>query len=222
MAFTQKIFTSQECDKIYDLSQKVGSKTDGGKRFTYMNQDDSNDENQQQQVSNFYDNFFDMLAKNNLYSGSLVPDSSSTPNVYTSTEDVGEAWGWHRDDFKTPEADMMREWTVILSLNDAEEYEDGEVLILGGGSESLFKMPKGWICFAPTSHYVKFNKVTKGRRLLMRWAVESLVKDPREIELLTRYTQLYHAFRENLSEQANDLFTLANNMLLNYMIRDKE
>tara|TARA_B100001996_G_scaffold313136_1_gene255452 strand:+ start:261 stop:929 length:669 start_codon:yes stop_codon:yes gene_type:complete len=222
MSFTQRIFTDQECDKIYDLSQKVGSSSDKGKRFTFMDQSDSSDENQQQMVSNFYDTFFDMLAKNSLYSGSLVPDSSSTPNVYTSTEELGEEWGWHRDDFKTPEADMMREWTVILSLNDPEEYDDGEVIILGGGSESVFKMPKGWICFAPSAQYVKFNKVTKGRRILMRWAVESLVKDPREIELLTRYTQLYHAFKENLSGQADDLFSLANNMLLNYMIREKE
>ena len=222
MSFTQRIFTDQECDQIYDLSQKVGSSSDKGKRFTFMDQNDSEDENQQQQVSNFYNKFFDMLAKNGLYSGSLVPDSSSTPNVYTSTEEMGEEWGWHRDDFKTPEADMMREWTIILALNDPEEYEDGEVLILGGGSESVFKMPKGWICFAPSAQYVKFNKVTKGRRILMRWAVESLVKDPRQIELLTRYTQLYHAFKENLSEPADELFSLANNMLLNYMIREKE
>ena len=83
MSFTQRIFTSQECDKIYDLSQKVGSSSDKGKRFTFMDQSDSSDENQQQMVSNFYDTFFDMLAKNGLYSGSLVPDSSSTPNVYT-------------------------------------------------------------------------------------------------------------------------------------------
>ena len=37
-----------------------------------------------------------------------------------------------------------------------------------------------------------------------------------------RYQQLYDAFQENLSEQADELFKLANNMLLNAFLDKTE
>tara|TARA_B100000131_G_scaffold297307_1_gene315932 strand:+ start:132 stop:800 length:669 start_codon:yes stop_codon:yes gene_type:complete len=219
MAYTQRIFTEAQCDGIYDLSQKVGSTEDSAKRFIFMSQANKEDEDQIAQATNFYNGFYDLVQNNDVYTNSVVPSNTSLPSVYTSTIKFGEAWGWHRDDFTQKEVEMTREWTVIVSLNGPEDYEGGEVVVLDGGTESILKMPKGYAAICPASNYVKFNKVTKGKRICMRWAVESLIKDREEFELNLRYNQLYNAFRENLSEQADELFVLANNKLLNHLIK---
>ena len=48
MSFTQKIFTPEQCDAIYDASQKLPTKEDQLERFSYMSQTDKDDPVQQE------------------------------------------------------------------------------------------------------------------------------------------------------------------------------
>ena len=220
MSFTQKIFTPEQCDAIYDASQKLPVKEDELKRFSYMGQSDKDDPSQQELAKNFYNLFYGFLQDSSAYVNGCAPAQTSIPIISTSTPKLGKEWQYHRDDFEDKQ--MKREWTVILSLSEPDDYEGGEAVMLGNGSESILKMPKGWMAICPAENYVKYNEVTGGQRRLARWCIISGIKDKQHFEINMRYQQLYDAFQENLSEQADELFKLANNMLLNVFLDKTE
>ena len=220
MSFTQKIFTPEQCDAIYDASQKLPTQEDTLERFSYMSPTDPDDPAQQEFAKNFYNLFYGFLQESSSYVNSLAPAQTSIPIVCTSTPKLGKEWQFHRDDFE--DKDMKREWTIILSLSEPEEYEGGEIIILGSGSESVLKLPKGWIAICPSENYVKYNEVTGGQRRLARWCIVSGIKDKTQFEINIRYNQLYEAFKDNLSTQADELFKLANNMYLNSILDKSE
>jgi len=216
MSFNQRVLTLEQADEFLDKARKVGVKPDPDKRFMYLAEESEDNEFPMQKE--FYNHFFKSFSESDLYRNSILPRKTSIPSVYFSTEEYGKEWTFHRDDFKVD--DMVREYSVILSLSDPDEYEGGDCVILNNGMETSMKLPKGYMAIFPSSSYVKFEKVISGNRTVVRWATEVGLKNHTEFELNMRYQQLYSAFKSNLSPQAEELFFVANNMLANYFMKD--
>lgn len=211
MTHTCKLFTPEECVTIFDKANKVGWSLDESKRFSVI---DLSVEDEHDLVKSYTSYIYPTLNQNKNYSSLVVPKRTSIPLVYISTaKESGEEWQYHRDDYETE--DMKREYTVLLSLSDPSEYDDGDVYIRHSGTESTFKLPAGFALVTPTTTYIKFGKVTKGCRKFCRWTIESYIKDKDMFDINLQYNQLYLAFQDNLSKQADEIFSLTNNMLLN-------
>lgn len=213
MSFNTKILSPEESDEFLDKARKVGVKSDSVKRFLYLSENDT--EGEYAMEKSFYQYFFKTFSDSDFYRNAVLPQKTSVPAVYFSNEECGEEWKFHRDDYE--QDDMVREYSVVLSLSD--DYEGGEMVVLRGGIESTVKLPKGYMAIFPSDTYVKFLKVTSGERVITRWATEVGIKDPTEFELNLRYQQLFNAFQGNLSPQAEEMFFLANNMLANYFTK---
>ena len=106
MSFTQKIFTPEQCDSIYDASQKLPIQEDQLKRFSYMSQTDKDNPEQQELAKNFYNLFYGFLQESTAYVNALAPAQTAVPIVCTSTPKLGKEWQFHRDDFE--DKDMKR------------------------------------------------------------------------------------------------------------------
>lgn len=210
MAHTCKIFSPEDVGEIFDKANKVGWKEDSLNRFRIL---DFGKEDKHGTFSSYQKYIYNKLNENQDYSAFVVPRKTSIPLLYISSEEHSETWQYHRDDLNS--SDMNREYSVILFMSDPDEYEGGEISIRIGGTESVYKLPKGVCIIFPTSTYVKVSPVASGTRILCRWTIETYVKNAEMFNINLQYNQLYRAFRENLSPQADEVFTLTNNMLLN-------
>lgn len=207
MAHTCRIFTPEEVAEWSDKANKLGWVEKDRFRVIDLGQEDKH-----KKVAAYTNYAYSTLNNNKDYGALVVPRKTSVPLVYVSNSDH-EEWGYHRDDSNSKE--MKREYTVILALNDASEYEGGEIVVRDGGAEVNFKLPAGMCVVTPTSTYIKLNKVNAGVRAICRWTIESYIKNKSFFNINLQYNQLYSAFREGLSAPADELFSLTNNMLLN-------
>lgn len=211
MAHTCKLFTPEECLEIFDKANKIGWNLDETKRFSVIN---LNQEDEHDLIKAYTSYIYPKLNQSTQYSSLVVPKKTSIPLVYSSnSEESGAEWTYHRDDYESE--DMKREYTVILSLSDPDDYESGEMYVRDSGTESTYKLPAGYAVVMPSTNYVKFAGVEKGTRKMCRWTIETYIKDPEMFDINLQYNQLYLAFQDNLSKQADEIFSLTNNMLLN-------
>ena len=74
---------------------------------------------------------------------------------------------------KNPMEDRARKISFSLGLNDADEYEGGE-LVLNLGSKSIhsYRLSKGEVLIFPSYILHKVTPVTKGfRKVIVGWGV---------------------------------------------------
>jgi len=215
MSFNTRILDPEKCEEFLDKARKVGVKADPANRFLYLAEDGKDEDYPMEKQ--FYQYFFKTFSENDFYRNAVLPQKTSVPAVYFSNQEYGQEWKFHRDDFD--QDDMTREYSVVLSLSNPEDYEGGEMIVVNAGMESTVKLPKGFMAIFPAESYVKFEDVTSGERVICRWATEVGLKNHTEFEINLRYQQLFNAFQGNLSPQAEEMFFIANNMLANHFMK---
>jgi len=207
MAHTCRIFDADQAKEWLDKANKLGWLEQDRFRVIDLGQEDKH-----KKVQAFTNYSYTTLGNNKDYTNLVVPRKTSIPVVYISDESHS-AWGYHRDD--STSKDMKREYSVILALNDPSEYEGGELVVRENGAEVNFKLPVGMCLITHASSYIKLNKVNAGSRVICRWTIETYVKNKTFFNINLQYNQFYSAVREGLSDPADELLSLTNNMLLN-------
>jgi len=207
MAHTCKLYTKEQTAEWFDKANKLGWKEDPQNKFISL------DLNAEEEKLRSYTNYaYGSLNSNKTYGSLVVPRRTSIPIVYVSKEG-NSSWTFHRDDSYTES--MTREYSIVLAMNAPEEYDDGEIVVRSGGAEVNYKLPVGMALVVPSTSYLKFRSVTKGQRIICRWSIESYIKDHDYFNINFQYNQMYDALSEGLSEPADEMFAVTNNMLLN-------
>jgi len=90
--------------------------------------------------------------------------------TYNGREEDGEGghYYWHRD----TGGDSPRKLSLVMQLSEPDEYEGGELEILGGNGQILrVDKKKGFIAMFPSYHSHRVTPVTSGvRKSLVVWA----------------------------------------------------
>jgi PKHD-type hydroxylase len=102
-----------------------------------------------------------------------------------SRYEVGMSYGSHVDNALMGQPELMRsDLSFTLFLNDASDYEGGELVVETPQGEESFKLAAGGMVLYPSSTLHRVETVVKGMRLVAVSWVQSLVRDPQEREIL--------------------------------------
>lgn len=141
----------------------------------------------------------------NIVSNSLIENfkfhNFTVPNNYKSVVSKTEAGG-----FYGPHMDHWNigDFSTTVFLNDANEYEGGELcLYFGGEDEVKIKLNAGWSVTYPTGILHRVNKVTRGSRYVCVIWTNSLLKN-------THMRQIYYELSniENCISKNNNFYAL--------------
>ena len=96
------------------------------------------------------------------------------PFQYTEYDESYKGhYNWHMDTGpKRAFEDQARKISFSLGLNDADEFEGGELVIKFGIDEQSYKLSKGEVLIFPSYLVHKVTPVTKGlRKVIVGWGV---------------------------------------------------
>jgi PKHD-type hydroxylase len=130
------------------------------------------------------------------FQAATMPCRIATPYYARYTEGMG--YGDHVDDpvMGPPGGQYRSDVSTTVFLNEPDQYAGGELVIGTAFGEQSIKLPAGDVVVYPSSSLHRVAQVTSGERLVaVTWA-QSMLRDPRQRELLF---QLYRA-REQLLE----------------------
>jgi len=120
----------------------------------------------------------------------LLPRTMSRPIL--SDYEVGMAYGRHTD--SAIGSDATRSYRTDISctifLEDPAGYDGGELVIETEYGNSSFKLPAGDAVFYPTLFTHQVRTVTRGRRRVCVFWLESFVRDPQKRAILLDLVQL--------------------------------
>jgi PKHD-type hydroxylase len=124
----------------------------------------------------------DSLGADPIYRAAVWPRSSTPPrfNLY----EEGMYYGEHLDAALMMNQMLRADVSITVFLNDPNEYDGGELLIDTGAGIRVVKMASGdCVAYgAGTRHSIA--RVTRGRRLVAVFWVQSLIRDPERRRLL--------------------------------------
>lgn len=129
------------------------------------------------------------LVQNPQYQQAVLPLRVAT--AFYARYEVGMAYGFHVDDpVMGPMAGRYRsDVSTTVFLNDATDYEGGELVIQTSFGEQRIKGNAGDAIIYPSSSWHKVAQIKAGTRLVaVTWA-QSMVKDPNQRELLYQLAQ---------------------------------
>lgn len=136
------------------------------------------------------------LVQHPLYQAAAMPYRVATPYYARYTQ--GMSYGDHIDDpvMGPPGGQYRSDVSTTVFLNAPEEYTGGELVIRTAYGEERLKCAAGDAVIYPSSSLHHINEITRGERLVAVTWTQSMLRDPRQRELLY---QLYQA-RESLLE----------------------
>lgn len=126
-----------------------------------------------------------------------------------SRYDEGMYYGRHLDNAIFTFGEHLRsDLSMTLFLNDATEYEGGELLVECGGEIKRYKGHAGDLVLYPSGLHHEVTEINKGsRRVAVTW-IESLIRNTEQRELLAGLGGLMH--QDNPSKEAlKDMLTHA-------------
>lgn len=99
----------------------------------------------------------------------------------------GMAYGRHVDDaiMHPDRSDFRTDLSVTIFLNDASDYDGGELLIDGSVAEEAVKLPRGAAVVYPATSLHRVGEVTRGVRLAAVTWVQSYVRDAGKRDVLS-------------------------------------
>ncbi len=102
-----------------------------------------------------------------------------------SKYEPGMAYGSHVDDaIMGPHGGTRTDVSTTVFLSDPDEYEGGELVIEQSIGELRVKLPAGSAVVYPSGDLHHVAPVTKGVRLAAVTWIQSLIRDPRQREIL--------------------------------------
>lgn len=132
------------------------------------------------------------------YQAAALPARVATP--FYARYAPGMNYGEHVDNPVMGNAPHLyrADVAVTIFLNDASDYDGGELRIRTAFGEQTVKLPAGDAVLYPASSLHRVTEVTRGERLVAVTWVQSLVRDPVRRELLYEL----HRAREKLLHDA--------------------
>ena len=124
------------------------------------------------------------LVQNKEYQAAVLPLKVATAFYARYTK--GMTYGFHVDDpiMGPMNARYRTDVSTTVFLNGKDDYEGGELVIRTPYGEQKFKPDAGEAITYPSGSWHQVAEVTKGERLVaVTWA-QSMVKDPKQRELL--------------------------------------
>jgi len=103
-------------------------------------------------------------------------------SILISRDRVGMQYGRHVDNPIIAEARSDVSFTLFLS--DPATYDGGELVLEEGSGEMTVKLPAGAMVVYPSGQLHRVEPVTRGERLAVVGWAQSLVRDPRQREIL--------------------------------------
>ncbi len=136
------------------------------------------------------------LVQHPVYQAAAMPCRVATP--YYARYTRGMSYGDHVDDpvMGPPGGQYRSDVSTTVFLNTPDEYQGGELVIRTDYGEERLKCDAGDAVIYPSSSLHHINEVTGGERLVAVTWTQSMLRDPRQRELLY---QLYLA-RESLRQ----------------------
>jgi PKHD-type hydroxylase len=138
------------------------------------------------------------LVQHPLYQAAVMPYRVATP--YYARYAPGMSYGDHVDDpvMGPPGGQYRSDVSTTVFLNPPDEYLGGELVICTDYGEEQLKCAAGDAVIYPSSSLHHINEVTAGQRLVAVTWTQSMLRDPRQRELLY---QLYQARKSLLQSQ---------------------
>ena len=136
------------------------------------------------------------LVQHPLYQAAAMPYRVATPYYARYTQ--GMSYGDHVDDpvMGPPGGQYRSDISTTVFLNAPDDYQGGELVIRTAYGEEQLKCAAGDAVIYPSSSLHHINEVSAGERLVAVTWTQSMLRDPRQRELLY---QLYQA-RESLRQ----------------------
>jgi PKHD-type hydroxylase len=175
--FFEDLFTSEECDKIVELSKtipvaeaKIGSEESGGG----VNKNKRRSELHWIEWNNEYNWIFDRLAENIVKANQkwwgyhLAGMNEALQLTHYKSEDLGH-YDWHEDHGDSGNF-LHRKLSIVTLLSDNFEGGDFELFHLG----KIPELKKGSMIIFPSFKIHRVTPVTKGER----WSLVNWVNGP--------------------------------------------
>ncbi len=139
------------------------------------------------------------LITHQLYNAAALPHGVAAPFYVRYRK--GMSYGQHIDDPVMGDGPRYRsDIAITIFLNDAGDYEGGDLTIQTHAGEQVIKYDAGDAVLYPASTLHSVKEVTSGERLVAVTWVQSLVRDPAQRELLF---ELHQAREKLLAESPN-------------------
>ncbi len=141
------------------------------------------------------------LVRHPVYRSAAMPLKTAAP--YYARYTPGMAYGNHVDDPIMGQDELYRsDLSVTIFLNDAQDYDGGELCIQTPFGEQQVKLPAGDAVLYPSSSIHRVAEVTRGERLVAVSWIQSLVRAPEQRNLLHELNQAREALLQNRPEAA--------------------
>lgn len=115
----------------------------------------------------------------------------------------GMAYGAHVDDALMQKPNAVRsDVAVTIFLNDARDYDGGELIIGSPFGEQWVKLPAGAAVAYPASTLHRVAPVERGTRLVAVTWVQSYVRDPQQREILHDLDRVCRKLADSQGEAA--------------------
>ncbi len=161
----------------------------------------------------------EMQRLNNLLMGKLIKNptyiaaafAAKIAAPYYAKYSKGMRYGNHVDDPVMGPANQRyrSDISITVFLNDAKDYDGGELVINTAFGEQKVKLDAGDAVLYPSSSTHRVAEVTRGERLVAVTWLQSTVRDPAKREILYNLSQAREALIKSLPE-STELELLSN------------
>lgn len=140
------------------------------------------------------------LVQHDVYRAAALPMKVAAP--FYARYKKGMTYGDHVDDpIMHADGPYRSDVSITIFLNDASDYEGGELVVNTQFGPRKVKLPAGHAVMYPSSSVHHVAEVTAGQRLVAVTWVQSLIRDPARRELLY---DLYQAREKMLMDNPED------------------
>jgi PKHD-type hydroxylase len=160
-AFFEKCFSHEECEKITELfvDMQTGL-VDQNKEIEKIRKSKVKFVDPSEQTNFVFQKFYDYAIPCNDVRWKFQLSGFYEGIQLTEYDEHGSHYDWHTDNGNN--ALSIRKLSLILLLNEPEEYDGGEIEFLGVSEKK--KYPKGTLIVFPSYVGHKVHPVTKGNR----------------------------------------------------------
>ena len=135
------------------------------------------------------------LARNALFLSAALP-SRVFPPLF-SQYGVGDVFHAHVDNAirvdRLTGQRMRTDMAATLFLADIDQYDGGELVVEGSFGSVDYKLPAGHLLLYPATSLHRVNEITRGKRLVSFFWIESMVRDEAAREMLFDLDQTVQA-----------------------------
>lgn len=142
------------------------------------------------------------LSRNSLFLSAALP-LRTVPPLFNRYEG-GEYYGTHIDGavrgIPGTSYFLRTDLSSTLFLSEPEEYQGGELVIVGTHGQQEIKLPAGDLILYRSGSLHRVNPVTRGRRTCSFFWTQSMVPDERHRELLFQFDSTIQDVRKKFGE----------------------